>query len=136
MKGKSEKIAKTVLFFLRADVSNMATVKVNGKAINRGKEMGMEVPCTIRFTDIMQILSKLKEGDMMIFKLQMELFNRTKLYFLILMLLFSTILHKSSKYQGYPFEETLKEVRKIGQFKTPIFKKFGISYGKTKGPRK
>ena len=87
----------------------MVAVKVNGKAVNRGKEKGMEVPCTIRFNDIMQMLSKLKECDMMIFKLQM-VFNRTKLYFLILMLLFSRILHKSSKYRGYSFEETLKEV--------------------------
>ena len=82
------------------------------------------------------MLSKLKEGDMVIFKLQMEVFNRTKLYFLILMPLFSRILHKSSKYRGYPFEETLKEVRKIGEFKTPIFKKSGVSYGKTKGSKK
>ena len=59
-----------------------------------------------------------------------------KLYFLILMLLFSRILHKSSKYRGYPFEENLKEVRKIGEFKTPIFKKSGVSYDKTKGPKK
>ena len=52
------------------------------------------------------------------------------------MLLFSRILHKSAKYRGYPFEETLKEVRKIGEFKTPIFKKSGVSYGKTKGSKK
>ena len=52
------------------------------------------------------------------------------------MLLFSRILHKSSKYRGYPFEENLKEVRKIGEFKTPIFKKSGVSYGKSKGPKK
>ena len=40
MKGKSGKIEKIVFFFLRADVSNMATVKVNGKAVNKGKEKG------------------------------------------------------------------------------------------------
>lgn len=41
MKGKILKSTKTVFFFLRLDVSNMATVKVNGKAVNKGKRKGI-----------------------------------------------------------------------------------------------
>lgn len=59
MKGESGKFAKTVFFFLRADVCNMTTVKINGKAVNKGK--GMEVPCIITFTGSKQMLSKLRE---------------------------------------------------------------------------
>ena len=50
-----------LFFFLRADVSNMATVKTNGKVVKKGKGKGMEVPCTITFTGSKQVLSKLKE---------------------------------------------------------------------------
>ena len=60
MKGKGGSLQK-LLFFLRADVSNMATVKINGKAVKKGKGKGMEVPCTITFTGSKQVLSKLKE---------------------------------------------------------------------------
>ena len=38
MKREREKLAKIVLFFLRADVSNMIAVKINGKAVNKGKK--------------------------------------------------------------------------------------------------
>ena len=55
------KFAKIVFFFLRADVNNMATVKINGKAVKKGKGKGMEVSCTITFTGSKQVLSKLKE---------------------------------------------------------------------------
>ena len=37
MKEKSGKFAKIVFFFQRADVSNMATIKRNGKGENKGK---------------------------------------------------------------------------------------------------
>ena len=39
----------------------MATVKINGKVVKKGKGKGMEVPCTITFTVSKQVLSKLKE---------------------------------------------------------------------------
>ena len=41
MKGKSGEFAKTVFFFLRTDETNLATAKITGKAVNKGKEMGM-----------------------------------------------------------------------------------------------
>ena len=47
MKGKSGKIEKIVLFFLRADVSIMPTVKVNRKAENKGKEKGRKFPAQL-----------------------------------------------------------------------------------------
>ena len=49
IKGKNRKFAKSVFFFLRVDVTNSTKVKINGKAVNKGKGMGMEVPCTITF---------------------------------------------------------------------------------------
>ena len=61
MKGKSGKFAKTVFFFLRTDEINSATVKITGKAVNKGKGMGMEVPCSITFTGSKPMLDKLKE---------------------------------------------------------------------------
>ena len=32
-----------VLFFLRVDATNSAKVPINGKALNKGKRMGIEV---------------------------------------------------------------------------------------------
>ena len=61
MKGKSEKFSKTVFFFLRTDEINSATVKITGKAVNKGKGMRMEVPCSITFTGSKPMLDKLKE---------------------------------------------------------------------------
>ena len=49
IKGKNRKFAKSVFFFLRVDVTNSTKVTINGKAVNKGKGMGMEVPCTITF---------------------------------------------------------------------------------------
>ena len=49
MKGKLRKFTKTVFFFLSVDVTNSAEVTVNGKAVNKGGGMGMEVICTISF---------------------------------------------------------------------------------------
>ena len=61
MKGDSGKFAKTIFFFLRTDEINSATVKITGKAVNKGKGMGMEVPCSITFTGSKPMLNKLKE---------------------------------------------------------------------------
>lgn len=60
IKSKSGKFAKTVFFFLRTDVNNMATVKINGKAVNKGKGKEIEVPYPITFTGSRQMLNKLK----------------------------------------------------------------------------
>lgn len=42
MKEKRGEFPK-IAFFLRADISNMAAVKINGKAVNKGKGKGKEV---------------------------------------------------------------------------------------------
>ena len=55
MEEKSSKFAKIVSFFLRDDVSNMAAVKINGKAVRKGEGNRMEVLCTIIFTGSKQI---------------------------------------------------------------------------------
>ena len=60
MKGKSEKFAKTVFFFLRTDEINSTTVKTTREAVNIGKWVGMEVPCSITFTISKPMLDKLK----------------------------------------------------------------------------
>ena len=60
MKGKNGKLAKTVLIFMRVDVTNSAKL-TNGKAVNKGKGMEVEVLCTITFTFTKPILNKLKE---------------------------------------------------------------------------
>ena len=49
VKEKSRKFAKVVFFFLKADVSDMTKVKINGKAVKERKGKEMEVPCPITF---------------------------------------------------------------------------------------
>ena len=61
MKGKNGKLAKTVLIFVRVNVTNSAKLTINGKAVNKGKGMEVEVLCTITFTFTKPILNKLKE---------------------------------------------------------------------------
>ena len=60
MKEKRGEFPK-IAFFLRADISNMAAVKINGKAVNKGKGKGKEVSWTITCTSSKQMLRKLKE---------------------------------------------------------------------------
>ena len=54
MNGKKEKFAKTVFFFLRTDEINSATMQITGKAVNKGKGIGIKVPCSITFTAVNQ----------------------------------------------------------------------------------
>ena len=61
MEGESRKFAKTAFFFLRTDEINSATEKITRKTVNKGKGMGMEVPCIITFTGSKTMLDKLKE---------------------------------------------------------------------------
>ena len=61
MKGRSRKFAKTTFFFLRTDEISSATVKITGKTVNKGKGMGVEVPCSITSTGSKPMLEKLKE---------------------------------------------------------------------------
>ena len=61
MKEKSGKFAKTVFFFMRTGEINSATVKITGKVGNKGKGMGIEVPCSITFIGSKSMLDKLKE---------------------------------------------------------------------------
>ena len=50
----------TVFFFRRLDATNLAKITTNGKAVDKGKGMGIEVPCKITFTDTKPILNKQK----------------------------------------------------------------------------
>ena len=61
MKGRSRKFAKTIFFFLRTDEISSAAVKITGKVVNKGKRMGLEIPCSITFTGSKLKLDKLKE---------------------------------------------------------------------------
>ena len=61
MKRKNLKFEKTVFFFRKTDEIDSATVKIAGKAVNKGKGMGMGVPCSILFTGNKPKLDKLKE---------------------------------------------------------------------------
>ena len=61
IKAKNGKFAKTVFFFLTVDITNLAKVTINEKAVNKGKGMGMEIPCTITFTGTKPMLNKLKD---------------------------------------------------------------------------
>ena len=61
MKRKRGKFAKTVLFLLRTDEINSATVKITEEAVNIGKGVGMEVPCSITFAGTKPMLDKLKQ---------------------------------------------------------------------------
>lgn len=47
--------------FLRADISNMAAVKIKGKAANKGKANGMQAPYAVKFTGSKQMLIEIKE---------------------------------------------------------------------------
>ena len=58
---KKRKVSKNSILFLRVDVTNSVKVTKNGKTVNRGKGIGMEVPYTITLTDTKSVLSKLKE---------------------------------------------------------------------------
>ena len=61
MKAKCRKFIKTVFFFLRTDEINSSAVNITGKAVNKEKGMGMEVPSSITFTGSKPILYKLKK---------------------------------------------------------------------------
>ena len=60
MKEKLESLRKTVFFFLTANVTSLAKLAINGKAVNKGTGMGMDVQCTITFTGTKTMLNKLK----------------------------------------------------------------------------
>ena len=60
MKEKLESLRKTVFFFLTVNVTSLEKLAINGKAVNKGTGMGMEVQCTITFTGTKTMLNKLK----------------------------------------------------------------------------
>ena len=61
MEGKSGKLAKTVFFFLRTDTINSVRVEITGKAVNKSKGKGMQVPYKIIFSGSISALDKLKD---------------------------------------------------------------------------
>lgn len=60
MKEKLESLRKTVFFFLTVNVTSLEKLAINGKAVNKGTGMGMDVQCTITFTGTKTMLNKLK----------------------------------------------------------------------------
>ena len=60
-KGKSGKYAKTIFYFLRSDPLNNCCVKITGKAVNLGDDMGMRIPCLLQFTGNRQMIILLQE---------------------------------------------------------------------------
>lgn len=60
MKEKLESLQKTVFFFLTVNVTSLEKLAINGKAVNKGTGMGMDVQCTITFTGTKTMLNKLK----------------------------------------------------------------------------
>lgn len=61
MRETNGKFTKTVLFFLRVNVTNSERLTINRKAINKKKEMEMEFLRTITFADTQLMLNKLKK---------------------------------------------------------------------------
>ena len=57
IKGKYGKFAKSVFILLRAAVSNMTVIKINGKAVSKGKRKRMEAPCIVIITGSNQMLN-------------------------------------------------------------------------------
>ena len=49
-RGASGRFARTVFFFLRADTTARCVVTITGKPVNLGDNLGVKVPCMIRFT--------------------------------------------------------------------------------------
>ena len=49
--GKSGKFAKTIFYFLKANVS-FCKIVVTGKPVNLGDGDGMQVPCKLLFTGV------------------------------------------------------------------------------------
>ena len=60
-KKKKREVCKNCIFFLRTGEINSAAVKISRKAVNKGKGMGTEVPCSITFTGSKSMLDKLKK---------------------------------------------------------------------------
>ena len=61
MKGKSERFAKTIFYFLRASEYHECRVRVTGKAVNKGDDKGMKISCILIFkgqSEFVDILSQ------------------------------------------------------------------------------
>ena len=58
--GKSDKFAKTIFYFLRADEHSSCKMVVTGKPVNLGDREGMQVPCKLIFTGIEKCIDILK----------------------------------------------------------------------------
>ena len=60
-KGKSEKYAKTIFYFLKTDTSNIFPVIITGKAVNLGDNKGMRISCLLQFTGNCKMMNILQE---------------------------------------------------------------------------
>ena len=50
--GKSDKFAKTIFYFLKADELSSCKIVVTGKPVNLGYGDGMQVPCKLMFAGV------------------------------------------------------------------------------------
>ena len=60
-KGKTGRYAKTVCYFLRANLMNIISITVTGKRVNVGDGQGLQIPCTIFFKGEEKYIAVLKE---------------------------------------------------------------------------
>ena len=60
-KGRPERFAKIVSYFLRASNENCCRVEVTCKRVNLGDEEGLQIPCILHFSGEAKFVSKLKD---------------------------------------------------------------------------
>ena len=60
-KGKTGRYAKTVFYFLRANLMNTISIIVTGKRVNVGDGQGLQIPCQILFKGEEKYVEVLKE---------------------------------------------------------------------------
>ena len=58
------KFAKTIFYFLRADLYGKCNITVTGKAVNLGNGDGMQVPCILHLSEQKSMVEMLKQQQM------------------------------------------------------------------------
>ena len=59
--GRSSKLAKTILYYLKTSENNVCVVVVTGKPVNQGDGKGMKVPCSLQCTAEEKYIKVLKD---------------------------------------------------------------------------
>ena len=58
---KSNRFAKTIFYFLKADEGSSSKIVVTGKPVNLGDGGGMQVPCKLMFTGVKKCIDILQK---------------------------------------------------------------------------